>query len=88
LFDFPTGYDADCRCHSISSSPRRPLSFVMTVKRVANGRVSNWPHDNLRPGMIARGQGPLGNFVRPTAGPRNFCALGRIGYYPGDVHRT
>ncbi|MND20778.1 FAD-binding oxidoreductase [Agrobacterium tumefaciens] len=67
LFDFPMGNDAEARCYSISSSPHRSNAFSVTVKRVANGRVSNWLHDNLARGMTVSAQGPLGHFIRPHA---------------------
>lgn len=65
LFDFPIGDEADTRCYSISSSPHRSRAFTVTVKRVVNGRVSNWLHDNLDHGAVVKAQGPLGYFVRP-----------------------
>lgn len=68
-FSFELGLDgeADNRCYSISSSPARRNAITVTVKRVAGGKVSNWLHDNLKPGMTVKGQGPLGRFVRPKA---------------------
>jgi len=65
LFDFPTGSDGEARCYSISSSPHRSNAFTVTVKRVPGGRISNWLHDHMAPGMTAKGQGPLGHFIRP-----------------------
>ncbi len=65
LFDFPTGSNGEARCYSISSSPHRNRSFTVTVKRVPGGKVSNWLHDNMAPGMTVKGQGPLGHFIRP-----------------------
>jgi ferredoxin-NADP reductase len=38
------------RSYSVSSPPTRPLDLQITVKRVKGGLVSNWLHDNLRPG--------------------------------------
>ena len=65
LFDFPTGAEGEARCYSISSSPHRTNTFTVTVKRVPGGKVSNWLHDNMAPGMTVKGQGPLGHFIRP-----------------------
>ncbi|TGR64422.1 hybrid-cluster NAD(P)-dependent oxidoreductase [bacterium M00.F.Ca.ET.194.01.1.1] len=65
LFDFPTGADGQARCYSISSSPHRTNAFTVTVKRVPGGRISNWLHDHMAPGMTVKGQGPLGHFIRP-----------------------
>ena len=68
-FMFELGIDGeeDGRCYSISSSPLRSNAITITVKRVVGGKVSNWLHDNLKPGTQVRATGPLGKFVRPTA---------------------
>jgi glycine betaine catabolism B len=57
------------RSYSISSTPSRPHSLEITVKRVpaaspdvAPGLVSNWLHDNLSVGSIIKLSGPLGKF--------------------------
>ena len=36
------------RAYSISSSPTRPETLSITVRRVAGGLVSNWLLDNVR----------------------------------------
>jgi glycine betaine catabolism B len=51
------------RCYTIASAPTRPCLVTITVKRVPGGTVSNWLHDNLRPGMEIKGLGPLGDFT-------------------------
>lgn len=51
------------RCYTLSSSPTRPFSFSITVKRVPNGVVSNWLHDNLRTGDTLNASGPAGSFT-------------------------
>ena len=57
------------RSYSISSSPSRPHTLDITVKRVgaANealppGVASNWLHDSLKVGMTLPIQGPFGSF--------------------------
>ncbi|PMS28859.1 hybrid-cluster NAD(P)-dependent oxidoreductase [Paraburkholderia rhynchosiae] len=58
------------RCYTISSPPTRPHTFSITVKRVPSGMVSNWLHDNIRPGTTVEAYGPSGAFtpmVAPTA---------------------
>ncbi|MEM9944933.1 MAG: 2Fe-2S iron-sulfur cluster-binding protein [Cyanobacteria bacterium P01_D01_bin.36] len=57
------------RSYSISSSPSRPHTLDITVKRVAPanddlppGLVSNWLHDHLEVGMTLPMQGPYGDF--------------------------
>ncbi|MGW4336385.1 FAD-binding oxidoreductase [Rhodococcus koreensis] len=51
------------RCYTISSSPTRPFTIAITVKRVPGGVVSNWLHDNLQPGHTINARGPLGQFT-------------------------
>jgi ferredoxin-NADP reductase len=51
------------RCYTLSSSPTRPFSFSITVKRVPGGVVSNWLHDNLRAGDSLIAAGPVGSFT-------------------------
>lgn len=60
------------RCYTISSSPTRPDTLSITVKRVPGGTVSNWLHDNLTAGMSVRALGPSGEFA---------CALHPAGKY-------
>ncbi|TIL34903.1 MAG: hypothetical protein E5Y85_07280 [Mesorhizobium sp.] len=50
------------RPYSVSSPPTRPLDLQITVKRVKGGLVSNWLHDNLRPGHNIEIEGPVGRF--------------------------
>ena len=57
------------RSYSISSSPTRPHTLDITVKRVGPARddlppgvVSNWLHDCLEVGMTLPMQGPYGDF--------------------------
>jgi glycine betaine catabolism B len=58
------------RSYSISSTPSRPHSLEITVKRVPAtsndlpaGLVSNWLHDNLRVGGEVKLSGPMGKFT-------------------------
>jgi 3-phenylpropionate/trans-cinnamate dioxygenase ferredoxin reductase subunit len=51
------------RCYTVSSSPARPHTISITVKRVPGGKVSNWLHDNLMPGASIRVLGPAGEFT-------------------------
>ena len=67
MFEFGLDNEVDGRCYSISSSPHRRNAITITVKRVPGGRVSNWLHDNLKPGTVVKASGPLGRFMRPTA---------------------
>lgn len=56
------------RCYTLSSTPTRPFTFSITVKRVPGGAVSNWLHDNLRAGDALAASGPAGIFT-PVAAP-------------------
>ena len=57
------------RSYSISSTPSRPHTLEITVKRVpategyAPGLVSNWLHDHLKVGDEVTLKGPLGEFT-------------------------
>lgn len=59
------------RPYSISSTPSRPHTLEITVKRVPSpdaanapaGLVSNWLHDNLKVGSQVKLSGPLGKFT-------------------------
>lgn len=66
------------RCYTISSPPTRPSPLAITVKRVPGGPVSNWLHDNLRPGGRLWATGPHGEFshVRHPAGRYLFLSAG------------
>lgn len=56
------------RCYTLSSTPTRPFTFSITVKRVPGGSVSNWLHDHLRAGNTLAASGPAGIFT-PVAAP-------------------
>ena len=60
------------RSYSISSSPSRPHTLEITVKRVPpppnaphlpTGLVSNWLHDHLTVGSLVKVSPPMGNFT-------------------------
>lgn len=51
------------RCYTISSSPARPHTISITVKRVPGGPVSNWLHDNLKAGDKVKVLRPAGEFT-------------------------
>jgi ferredoxin-NADP reductase len=58
------------RCYSMSSSPDVGDPFTTTVKRVADGRMSNWMNDELAPGDTIDVMPPAGLFVlRETDAP-------------------
>jgi ferredoxin-NADP reductase/ferredoxin len=58
------------RCYSMSSSPAMGDPFVVTVKRVPGGKMSNWMNDTLAPGATIDVMPPAGRFVlRPADTP-------------------
>jgi ferredoxin-NADP reductase len=63
------------RCYTISSSPTRPHTVSITVKRVPGGKVSNWLHDNLQAGTRVRVLGPAGEFTCARHPARKYLFL-------------
>jgi ferredoxin-NADP reductase len=61
-FELTVGGGLVNRCFTISSSPTRPYTSSITVKRKMGGVVSNWLHDELRVGDLVRAAGPMGEF--------------------------
>lgn len=58
------------RSYSISSSPSRPYTIDITVKRIAGGVVSNWLFDKMHLGMMIEAKAPFGRLTHldyPTA---------------------
>ncbi len=51
------------RCYSLASSPEVDREHKVTVKRVDDGRVSNWMNDQLAPGREIDVMAPAGRFV-------------------------
>lgn len=54
--------NAVARSYTISSSPSRPYSIVVTVKRIEGGVASNYLVDHLLPGHSVTARGPDGVF--------------------------
>jgi ferredoxin-NADP reductase len=50
------------RAYSVSSDCRERERVRLTIKRVADGRVSNYLNDEARPGLRLRALGPSGEF--------------------------
>jgi uncharacterized protein YcbX/ferredoxin-NADP reductase len=50
------------RCYTLSSSPSRPDTISITVKRVENGKVSNYLHDYFSVGSSIQCTPPAGVF--------------------------
>ncbi|EEG10006.1 hybrid-cluster NAD(P)-dependent oxidoreductase [Pseudogulbenkiania ferrooxidans] len=63
------------RCYTLSSTPTRPDTVTITVKRVPGGQVSNWLHDNMKPGQLVSVLGPSGEFSYASAPVRSYLFL-------------
>jgi 3-ketosteroid 9alpha-monooxygenase subunit B len=50
------------RCYSLASAPGLDGEHKVTVKRVADGRVSNWMNDNVKAGDVLEVMHPTGVF--------------------------
>lgn len=82
-FGFEIGGETVYRCYSLASSPLRPHTASITVKRVPGGPVSGWLHDNLRPGMSIQAVGPMGSFTAVRHPARRYLfASGGSGITP------
>jgi 3-ketosteroid 9alpha-monooxygenase subunit B len=57
------GGESVARCYSMSSSPDTGDRYTVTVKRVPEGRMSNWMNDALAPGDTIEVMPPAGLFV-------------------------
>ena len=59
------------RSYSLSSSPSRPHTLEITVKRVPAGLVSNWLHDTIAVGSQIKISAPMGKFTCvPSLAPK------------------
>jgi 3-ketosteroid 9alpha-monooxygenase subunit B len=59
----PHGKKTLYRCYSLASSPAVENEHKVTVKRVAEGRISNWLNDELKEGDVVKVLPPAGHFV-------------------------
>lgn len=66
------------RCYSLSSSPAHDTDLKFTVKRVRDGRGSNWFNDHVQPGETLRVAPPAGRFLlqENSEKPLILCAGG------------
>ena len=67
------------RAYSLSSSPSRSADLAVTVKRVANGLVSNWLLDHFHAGDTLTALAPTGTFFLPAdyaSGKILLCSAG------------
>src|SRR5574340_454090 len=74
-FGFEINGEIVNRCYSLASSPSRPRTASITVKRVPGGVVSGWLHANLAPGMTVTAQGPMGSFTAVKHAARKYLFI-------------
>lgn len=58
------------RTFSLSSTPARWIAdgtITLTIKRLPGGLVTNWMHDNLKPGTVLGLSKAFGDFLEPQA---------------------
>lgn len=74
------------RCYTLSSSPRglAPQDEVaITVKAKDGGKVSNWLHQNILPGIKVKALQPAGKFHVKDAAPEKYAFFaGGVGITP------
>lgn len=64
------------RAYTLCSSPSRPETLAITVKRVQGGLVSNWMLDHFHVGNVIQCLPPAGDFCLPQGvPPRNLVLL-------------
>lgn len=59
------------RSYSLASSPDADSEHKVTVKRVEDGRISNWMNDEVQPGTTLMVVPPAGHFVLDRAATRD-----------------
>jgi 3-ketosteroid 9alpha-monooxygenase subunit B len=70
------------RCYSLASSPERGEGHKVTVKRIDDGRISNWFNDELRAGSRIRVLPPEGRFVLRASDRKILLFSGGSGITP------
>ncbi|WP_051303086.1 hybrid-cluster NAD(P)-dependent oxidoreductase [Psychromonas aquimarina] len=62
-FEVDVAGELEYRAYSLSSTPSKPETAAVTIKRVAGGKVSNYLLDNLQPGFALPAMAPAGEFT-------------------------
>ena len=70
------------RCYSMSSTPHLDNQLRVTVKRVVNGRGSNWLCDNLQAGSQIEVMQPAGLFISKDLSEDHLLCAGGSGITP------
>jgi 3-ketosteroid 9alpha-monooxygenase subunit B len=70
------------RCYSLASCPDTETEHKVTIKRVHEGRISNWVNDKLREGDSVRVLPPEGRFVMSREADEMVLFAGGSGITP------
>jgi len=70
------------RCYSLASSPDCESEHKVTVKRIDDGRISNWLNERLKEGDRVLVLPPAGRFVLRPSGREIVCFAGGSGITP------
>jgi len=62
-FEVDVAGEVEHRAYSLSSTPSKPDSVAVTIKRVVGGKVSNYLLDHLQAGMALPAMAPAGSFT-------------------------
>jgi len=62
-FEVDVAGELEYRAYSLSSTPSKPESVAVTIKRVEGGKVSNYLLDHLQPGIALPAMAPAGDFT-------------------------
>lgn len=62
-FEVDVAGEVEYRAYSLSSTPSKPESVAVTIKRVEGGKVSNYLLDHLQPGIALPAMAPAGEFT-------------------------
>ena len=62
-FEVDVAGELEYRAYSLSSTPSKPESVAVTIKRVIGGKVSNYLLDHLQAGIALPAMAPAGDFT-------------------------
>ena len=62
-FEVDVAGEVEHRAYSLSSTPSKPESIAVTIKRVEGGKVSNYLLDHLQAGIALPAMAPAGEFT-------------------------
>jgi len=81
-FKIPYAGQVLTRSYSLASSPDADREYKVTVKRVSDGRISNWMNDGVEPGTLLMVVPPAGSFVLDEADRKIILFAGGSGITP------